>query len=73
MKGYAIAKTEVFANNPFGDFVRKEIPTTFYNTGLIDKNRYLVVGSVGQGKHIQYRSFQNIRMQSLGDYKGMQI
>lgn len=49
MKGYIVAKTEVFANNPFGEFVRKEIPTMLYSTGLIERDKYLVVGSVGQG------------------------
>lgn len=49
MCGYVTAKSEVFANNPFGEFVRKDIPALFYETGLIDKDKYLVVGSVGQG------------------------
>ncbi len=49
MKGYPVAKRETLANNPFGEFVRKDIPTTIYNTGLVDKADYLVVGSVGQG------------------------
>ena len=49
MRGYLTAKNEVFANNPFGEFVRKEIPALFYGTGLIDKDKYLVSGSVGQG------------------------
>ncbi len=49
MRGYVTAKSEVFANNPFGEFVRKDIPALFYETSLIDKDKYLVVGSVGQG------------------------
>ena len=32
MRGYLIAKTETFANNPFGEFVRKDIPSLFYKT-----------------------------------------
>ena len=49
MHGYQIAKNEVFANNPFGEFVRKDIPAMLYKTGLIDKDKYLIAGSVGQG------------------------
>ena len=49
MYGYPKAKIESFANNPFGEFVRKDIPEKFYETGLIDKDKYLVTGSVGQG------------------------
>ena len=49
MRGYQTAKNEVFANNPFGEFVRKDIPALFYKTGLIDKDKYLITGSVGQG------------------------
>ena len=49
MRGYQTAKNEVFANNPFGEFVRKDIPALLYKTGLIDKDKYLITGSVGQG------------------------
>ena len=49
MRGYATARNEVFANNPFGEFVRKDIPEMFYEQGSIDKDRYLITGSVGQG------------------------
>ena len=49
MRGYLTAKDELFANNPFGEFVRKDIPALFYSTGLISKGEYLITGSVGQG------------------------
>ena len=49
MRGYQTAKNEVFANNPFGVFVRKDIPALLYKTGLIDRDKYLITGSVGQG------------------------
>ena len=49
MRGYKTAKNEVFANNSFGEFVRNDIPAMFYKTGLIDKEKYLITGSVGQG------------------------
>ena len=43
------AKTQAFANNPFGIFVRTEIPEALYETGLIDRKKYLVTASVGAG------------------------
>ena len=49
MNGYLKAKQETFAKNEFGAFVRKEIPNKLYESGLIDKNNYLITGSVGQG------------------------
>lgn len=49
MNGYKKAKQEVFANNPFGSFVRREIPQAIYELGIFDKSTYLITGSVGQG------------------------
>lgn len=49
MNGYLDAKSETFAGNPFGIFVRSEIPSCIYNTGLVDLEKYLITGSVGQG------------------------
>ena len=49
MKEFAIAKEQTFANNPFGEFVRAEIPEMLYQTGLVDRDYYQVKGSVGQG------------------------
>lgn len=46
---YTNVKDETFAGNPFGSFVRNEIPLSIYQTGLVDKDAYLVTGSVGQG------------------------
>ena len=43
------AKTQSFANNPFGVFVRTEIPEALYDTGLVDRQKYLITASVGAG------------------------
>ena len=42
MNGYLDAKSETFAGNPFGIFVRSEIPSCIYNTGLVDLEKYLI-------------------------------
>ena len=49
MQGYSEARKQTFADNPFGDYVRTEIPEALYNTGLVNREEYLVKGSVGQG------------------------
>ena len=49
MKDCPVAKSQSFGDNPFGIFVRTDIPAAFYETGLIDRNKYLVQGSVGVG------------------------
>jgi len=50
---YIKAKSEIFANNPMGYYIRKIVPQNFYNTGLIDNKKYIVDGSVGQGNWAQ--------------------
>lgn len=49
MNGYKEAKQEVFANNSFGNFVRREIPQAINNLEIFDNGSYLISGSVGQG------------------------
>ncbi len=49
VNGYLGAKRETFTGNPFGTFVRSEIPTEIYNTKIVDRQKYLITGSVGQG------------------------
>lgn len=49
LNGYIEAKKEPFADHSLGNFFRNDVPTIFYNTGLISKETYLVKGSVGQG------------------------
>lgn len=46
---YAVAKTEIFAQHPLGNYVRSEVPKILYSTGIIDPEKYLITGSVGQG------------------------
>ena len=49
MNGYKKARTETFAGNPFGTFVRSTIPQTLFDLDFIDKGKYVITGSVGQG------------------------
>ena len=49
MQECTAAKQQVFANNPFGIFVRTEIPTALYKTELVDQEQYLITASVGAG------------------------
>lgn len=46
---YIEAKKHIFANNPMGNYFRNSIPEIIYKTGIVDKNKYLITGSVGQG------------------------
>lgn len=43
------AKGQAFANNPFGVFVRTEIPEALYDTGFVNRQKYLITASVGAG------------------------
>ncbi|WP_051212347.1 MrcB family domain-containing protein [Butyrivibrio fibrisolvens] len=49
INGYVDAKKGSFSGSPFGTFVRSEIPNAIYNTGIVDTQKYLITGSVGQG------------------------
>ena len=46
---YVTVKQEVFSGNPFGAFVRSEIPNAIYDSKIVDKKTHLITGSVGQG------------------------
>ena len=46
---YGTAKNEIFAQHPLGTFVRSEIPQILYSTGIVNAEKYLITGSVGQG------------------------
>ncbi len=46
---YSAAKNETFAQNPFGAFVRNDIPNAIYSTGIVNPDQYLITASVGQG------------------------
>ena len=43
---YVAEKKQTFAGNPFGVFVRNEIPNTIYNTGLVNEQSFLITGCV---------------------------
>lgn len=49
LREYTGVKSEIFAGNTFGKFIRNTIPDIIYKTELVDPDRYLVTGSVGQG------------------------
>lgn len=50
---YVKSKNETFAGHPLGNYIRNEVPLIFYDTGIVDRNDYLVTGSVGQGNWAQ--------------------
>jgi len=47
---YIHARKEPFAQHPFATFVRNAVPEIIYSTGIVNRDKYLVVGSVGQGQ-----------------------
>ena len=49
LTNYIAATNQPFAGNPFGVFIRNDIPKAIYETGLIPESTYLVTASVGQG------------------------
>ncbi|MCR5090777.1 MAG: DUF3578 domain-containing protein [Oscillospiraceae bacterium] len=49
LNDYVPAKSESFAGHPLGDYFRNSIPQSIYYTGIVDSEKYLVTGSVGQG------------------------
>lgn len=46
---YTSARQETFAGHAMGAFFRNDIPDLIYSTGIVDRETYLVAGSVGQG------------------------
>lgn len=46
---YIKSKQEVFAGHAIGNYIRVDAPEALYDTGLIDRQKYLIKGSVGQG------------------------
>ena len=49
MQEFPDAKRRAFGNNPFGTFVRTQIPQELYQTGIVDSEHYLISASVGAG------------------------
>ena len=47
---YIPAKKQTFAGNPVGSFIRKEIPALLYSANIIEKQKFLIKGSVGQSQ-----------------------
>ena len=50
LEKYIPAKTQIFAGNPVGSFIRDTIPTLIYSTRIVDIQRFMIKGSVGQGQ-----------------------
>ena len=46
---YIIAKSDTFAEHEMGSFIRTNVPATLYSSGIVDEDKYLVKGSVGNG------------------------
>ncbi len=49
MNDYVPAKSEQITGHSLGTYFRNDIPRALYDTGLVNSNRYLITGSVGQG------------------------
>lgn len=49
LNNYVKSKQEIFAEHIIGAYIRKDAPEALYQTGLIDRQNYLITGSVGQG------------------------
>lgn len=49
MNEYVKAKQGSYADHPFGNYIRNDVPSIFYDSGLVNRHEYLVTGSVGQG------------------------
>ena len=50
LEKYIPAKKQIFAGNPVGTFIRDRIPSLIYSTNIVDRQRFLIKGSVGQGQ-----------------------
>lgn len=49
LEEYIVAKEEPQKGHPLGEYFRNEIPDEIYETGIVDEEKYLVKGSVGNG------------------------
>ena len=49
LNNYVKSKQEMFAGHSVGNYIRNDAPEALYKTGLVDRQTYLVTGSVGQG------------------------
>lgn len=49
LNDYIKSKQETFAEHAIGVYIRRDAPEAFYQTGLVNRQNYLITGSVGQG------------------------
>lgn len=49
MNEYPLAKKKKLNNNNFASYFRSDLKNTFMNSGIINKDKYIVATSVGQG------------------------
>lgn len=49
LNNYVKSKQETFAGHSVGNYIRNDAPEALYKTELIDRQKYLITGSVGQG------------------------
>lgn len=49
LNNYVESKQEIFAGHFFRNYIRNDAPEALYKTGLVDRQSYLITGSVGQG------------------------
>ena len=49
LNNYVASKQETFAGHSVGNYIRNDAPEALYKTGLIDRESYLIAGSIGQG------------------------
>lgn len=49
LNNYVKSKKETFAGHAVGNYIRRDAPEALYQTGLVNRQDYLITGSVGQG------------------------
>lgn len=49
LNNYVKSKQETFTGHFVGNYIRNDAPEALYKTGLVDRQNYLITGSVGQG------------------------
>ncbi|MCM3740367.1 DUF3578 domain-containing protein [Oceanobacillus luteolus] len=61
MNNYKQAKTETFKEHELGTLIRREIPKKFYRKSQLNRKKYLIKGSVGQGNwaHVPWIAVMN--------------
>ena len=49
LNNYVKSKQESFAGHAVGNYIRRDAPEALYQTGLVNRQDYLITGSAGQG------------------------